>query len=214
MMIMKNCNEQRWLNLWDRIDAKGDARKIYNNLVALYSESHRAYHTLVHIEHCLGELEQIRKFITVPDVVELALWYHDAVYDTNANDNEEKSAVLAVGVIRDASLPKSYDRLIADLIMATKHVVIPSDLDAQLLVDIDLSIFGQPESAFNEYERQIRKEFGWISDNLFNVKRLELMKSFLDRPTIYATQFFRCKYEVQARKNIARSIIQLQDALL
>ena len=76
--------EQRWTALWQRLGAQGDANAVYDNLIARYSEPHRAYHTLEHIGHCLDEFEQVRHLATNPDAVELALWYHDAIYDTKA----------------------------------------------------------------------------------------------------------------------------------
>ena len=102
---MTNHNEQRWTSLWERIGAQGNAHEVYNDLVARYSEPCRVYHTLVHIRHCLDEFEQVRHLATNPDTVELALWYHDAIYNTKAKDSEERSAVFAVEVVRNASLP-------------------------------------------------------------------------------------------------------------
>jgi len=95
--------------------------------------------------------------------------------------------------------------------LATKHSASPvfnqkAWLRTRLIADIDLSIFGQSEKKFDEYERQIRKEYEWISEDDFVVGRSAILKSFLDRPKIYLTQILRTKYEVQARRNISRSI--------
>lgn len=209
-MPMQNRLRQQWLALWQRLGVQGDARAVYNDLEARYSESHRAYHTLEHIEHCLDELEQVRKLAINPDAVEFALWYHDAIYDTKAKDNEERSATLAVEVVRSASLSDNLGQLVVNLITATKHAAAPTDPDVQLLVDIDLSIFGQSEDKFDEYERQVRKEYEWVAEDAFVAGRSAIMKSFLDRQTIYSTQFFRNKYEAQARRNIKRSLARLQ----
>ena len=114
-------HEQRWMTLWQRLSARGDASVVYNDLVSRYSEPHRAYHTLGHIGHCLDEFEQVRHLATNPDAVELALWYHDAIYDTKTKDSEERSAALAVEEARNASLPDSFGQSVANLIMATKH---------------------------------------------------------------------------------------------
>jgi predicted metal-dependent HD superfamily phosphohydrolase len=201
--------EQRWMALWQHLGAQTDASKIYNDLATRYSEPHRAYHTLEHIGHCLDEFEQVRQLATNPNTVELALWYHDAIYDTKTKDSEERSAALAVEVIRSASLPDNLGQLVANLIMATKHTAAPTDPDVQLLVDIDLSILGQSEDKFDEYEMRVRKEYEWVIEDAFVVGRSAILKSFLDRPTIYSTQFFRNKYEAQARRNIARSLTRL-----
>ena len=202
--------EQRWTALWKRLGAQGDASKVYNDLAMRYFEPHRAYHTLEHIGHCLDEFEQVRHLATNPDAVELALWYHDAIYDTKAKDSEERSATLAAEVVRSASLPEKLGQSVANLNTATKHTAAPTDPDVQLLVDIDLSILGQSEDKFNEYERQVRKEYELVAKDVFSAERSAILKSFLDRPTIYSTQFFRNKYEAQARRNIARSLVRLR----
>jgi len=208
---MRNQGEQLWLELWQRIGAQGDSRKDYNDVVARYTEPHRAYHTLEHIEYCLGEFEQVRHLVTDPDAIELAIWYHDAIYDTKSKDKEERSASLARGVVRNALLPDSFGKSVANLIMATKHSQSFTDPDVQILVDIDLSILGQSEEKFDEYERQVRKEYEWVPKDAFVAGRSAILKSILDRPTIYSTQFFRNKYEAQARRNIARSLAQLSN---
>jgi len=207
---MQNRMKQRWTALWKRLGAQGDASVIYNDLVSRYSEPHRAYHTLEHIGHCLDEFEQVRHLATNPDAVELALWYHDAIYDTKAKDSEERSAVLTAEVVRSASLSDNLGQSVANLIMATKHTATPTDPDVQLLVDIDLSILGQSEDKFDEYERQVRKEREWVAEDAFIAGRSAILKSFLDRSTIYSMQFFRNKYETQARRNIAGSLARLR----
>lgn len=209
-MTIRNHNEQQWTSLWKRIGMQGNAHQVFNNLVMRYSEPHRAYHTFAHIRHCLGEFEQVRHLATNSDTVELALWYHDAIYDTKAKDNEERSAALAVKMVRNASLPDNLGQSVANLITATKHTTAPTNPDVQLLVDIDLSILGQSKEIFDEYERQIRKEYEWVSENEFITGRLAILKSFLDRPFIYSTEFFRKKYENIARKNLERSVKKLQ----
>jgi predicted metal-dependent HD superfamily phosphohydrolase len=207
---MRNQGEQQWQALWKRLGAQGDASAVYNDLTMRYSEPHRAYHTLAHIGHCLDEFEQVRQLATNSDAVELALWYHDAIYDTKTKDSEERSAVLAMEMVRNALLSEAVGQSVANLVMATKHTSAPTDPDAQLLVDIDLSILGQSEEKFDEYESQVRKEYKWVPKDAFIVGRSTILKSFLDRLTIYSTEFFRNKYETQARRNIARSLARLR----
>ncbi len=208
---MTNQSEKIWLDLWSRIGARGDGAAVYKDLAARHNESHRFYHTLVHVMDCLSEFEQVRHLAQNPYALELAIWYHDAVYDTKANDNEERSAKLAIEMMQRALLPDDFSQTVANLILATKHAEIPADPDAQLMVDIDLAILGQSEERFDEYERQIRKEYQWVPDNAFAIGRSAILKSFLDRLVIYLTWFFRNKYEFQARRNIFRSLAQLSD---
>lgn len=203
-------NKKQWMSLWKRLGAQGDADKVYNDLAERYSEPHRAYHTLEHIEHCLDEFEQVRHLATKSDAVELALWYHDAINDTKAEDSEERSVTLAVGMVRSASLQVKFGQSVANLITATKHTLAPTDPDVQLIVDVDLSILGQSEDKFDKYEQQVRKEYGWVAEDAFVSGRSAILKSFLGRPAIYSTQFFRNKYEMQARRNITRSLARLR----
>ncbi len=145
-----------------------------------------------------------------PNAIEMAIWFHDAVYDPKAKDNEEQSAEMAKTVIQSAELSPAFSGKVADLILATKHNAPPKDGDAALLIDIDLSILGQPMDKFSRYENAIRKEYDWVAADAFAKGRSAILKSFLERPAIYYTDFFREKYEAAARRNLAFSVAQLQ----
>lgn len=202
-------NLDRWLLLWKRIEAKGDPKEIYNKLVTLYSEPHRVYHNLSHIEHCLNELGQASHLLEHPDAVEMALWFHDAIYNTKTNDNEEKSAELACQILKKAGLSDAFTQKVCGLILATTHEIVPSGIDAQVMTDIDLSSLGKPKKEFDSNSLKIRKEYAWVPEEQFKNGRAAILLKFLKRPTIYSTSFFRQKYEYRARKNLIRSIIKL-----
>ena len=206
---MQRSMEKRWLGLWKRMGAKGDGNRVYAELAACYNEPHRAYHTLAHIKHCFKELEYVRHLAENQNAVEMALWFHDAVYDTKAKDNEEKSAELARRVTQTISLSARFGKCVADLILATKHEELPTNPDAQLVVDIDLAVLGLPERTFDENTRKIRKEYAWVSEDAFVAGRSKILKSFLERPHIYLTRFFRKKYEARARHNIERYLVHV-----
>lgn len=201
--------KNRWQKLWEMVQIAGNAESIFQDLIQRYQESHRAYHALNHILASLKEFDAVSNFAQNPKAVELAIWYHDAIYDTKAKDNEEKSADLAANTLRQINLPENLIQEIRQLILATKHAAVPEDPDAQLLTDIDLAIFGQAPEKFDEYERQIREEYTWVPEEVFRVKRAEILRAFLDRPAIYFTSHFRKKYEDQAKQNLARSLAKL-----
>lgn len=113
-------------------------------------------------------------------------------------------------MVRNVSLSDSFGQTVADLIIATKHSAIQTNPDNQLIADIDLSILGKPEDRFDEYERQIRKEYEWVPEAAFTTGRSTILESFLARANIYTTQFFQEMYEVQARRNITRSLARLR----
>ena len=198
-----------WLNLWDRLGATGNPRRWFYDMLAYYSSPSRFYHNFNHIFHCLKEFEQVRTLVNNPEAVELAIWYHDVVYNTQRKDNEEVSAMIAAEMIRNSGLSQDLESSVVQLVLATKHTELPTDLDAQLIMDIDLAILGQPEEIFDAYEADIRQEYAWVPDEVFADGRSKILKLFLDRPTIYSTKFFQDKYEVLARQNLARSLKKL-----
>ena len=86
---------ERWQRLWHTAGANGKPDPWYETLTHRYSEPHRHYHTRRHIADCLAEFDVVRFNASRPEAVEFALWFHDAVYNPKATDNEEQSAALA-----------------------------------------------------------------------------------------------------------------------
>jgi predicted metal-dependent HD superfamily phosphohydrolase len=203
---------ERWSRFWGRLEADGNPEPVYRLLSDLYAEPQRAYHTLRHLTHCLDELDDARHLAEHPNDVEMALWFHDAIYDPTAKDNEERSAELARRITTDARLPEAFGKRVTDLILATQHQELPERADARLLVDIDLAILGRPRGEFDEYEANIRKEYLFVSWPEYRPARSAVLRSFLDRPAIYSTDCFRQKYERRARANLERSLDNLEDA--
>ena len=199
----------RWLTFWTRAGATGDPEPEWRSLSTRYEEAHRAYHTLRHVAHCLDELEPARGLAADPVAVEMALWYHGAVYDPLAKDNEERSAEIAARAAATMGLPPEFGARVAGLILVGTHRAPATDPDPRLFADIDLSVLGQAPEAFDEYERQVRVEYSWVPEPAFRAGRSAILRSFLERPAIYGTDFFREKYEATARQNLSRSIARL-----
>ena len=173
---------------------RGDAA-LLEQLLACYREPHRHYHTLQHLEECFEKFDELGDLASHPDDVALAIWFHDAIYDPRRDDNEARSAAWAKATVGER---------VAELVMATRHEAVPADIDAQVLVDVDLSILGAPQARFEEYERQVREEYRWVPGPIYRHKRRQVLQSFLERPTIYNTQRFIERYEAQARRNLAK----------
>jgi predicted metal-dependent HD superfamily phosphohydrolase len=203
---MPDRNANRWIGFWTRLGATGNPGLVFQEIASNYDTPPRAYHNLLHIAHCLDEFEPARRLADEVNAIEMAIWFHDIIYDSHAKDNEERSAEKAQSVIKSAELTDAFRVKVADLILATKHNAPPKDADSALLIDVDLSILGQRPEIFDEYERQIRREYDWVAEEAFVAGRSAVLKTFLDRPAIYSTAFFRNKYEPTARANLARSI--------
>lgn len=197
--------KERWTNLWRRLGAGRNMDGTFDDLVRRYSEPHRRYHTLAHVEKGLAGLDAARGFLKDPDAVELAYWFHDAVYEVLGAENEERSAVLARDAIRAAGLSDGLADAVEASILATVRHDPPEESDAAYLTDADLGIFGAPSEAFDRYERQIREECAAMPDDLFAFGRAYVLGTFLSRERIYRTAFFRERLEARARENLARA---------
>jgi predicted metal-dependent HD superfamily phosphohydrolase len=185
------------------------ATAVFEQLVACYSEPHRRYHTIQHLDECFAKFEELRSEANHPEEIEFALWFHDAIYDTRRADNEARSAAWARATAGAAKLPAAVADRIHSLIMATRHDVRPHEADEKVMVDVDLSILGASPARFDEYESQVREEYSWVPAALFRSKRRELLEGFLRRASIFNTRTFVEAYEAQARANLERSIRQL-----
>jgi predicted metal-dependent HD superfamily phosphohydrolase len=202
--------KQRFVNLWHRLGATNEADELLNALTAAYAEPHRAYHNAFHIVDCLGQLDQVSQFAEHPDEIEMALWFHDAAYDSHATDNEEKSASWATNDLSKGGVPGPTVHRIAELVLATRHQVLPESNDAKFIVDIDLSILGREQAIFDQYDQAIRQEYSWVPQWIYRRKRAEILGAFLARPFIYYTDWFRSRYEEKARENLNRVLIMLK----
>lgn len=202
-------DRKRWQMIWQRLAAQLVPEAVFEELVRAYSSAERFYHNVRHLEDCLSTFDQTKYLAVHPAEVELAIWFHDAVYDTRRNDNEERSAEWAEAVIIQTGVGEDVAKRTSDLILATRHTMAISDSDAQLMVDVDLSILGRETALYWQYEINIRKEYAWVPEHLFREKRMEILKGFLDRQFIYYHKPYREMFEEQARTNLERAITRL-----
>ncbi len=192
-----------------RLDGQDRAGGSFRRIVAAYSEPHRSYHNADHIEACLSEFDRVRDVCESPDRVECALWLHDVVYEPLASDNEEKSAQWAMEILSESGCPEKEAYLIGELILITKHLQPPVSADAQLIVDIDLSVLGQPSPFFETYEKSIRAEYFRVPEEEYRSGRARVLRVFLERQSIYFTERFKERYGVQARVNLENALREL-----
>lgn len=202
-------NQTRFANLWQRLGGQGDANELFATLLAAYAEPQRAYHNVAHLQDCLAQFDAARDEAQHPDAVEMAIWFHDAVYDPRATDNEEQSAAWAIQALTAGSIEPTTVQHIAELVLSTQHKAVPTDQDAALLADVDLSILGRAPAIFDAYDRQIRNEYHWVPEHQYCTRRAQVLAGFLARPRLYQTKHFYAQYEKQARENLARAIDRL-----
>jgi predicted metal-dependent HD superfamily phosphohydrolase len=186
-------------------------------LGAAYSAPDRHYHGLPHIEALLRLADAHATIIADRDAVEAAIWFHDAVYDTRRNDNEEKSAQLAIARLAGIVAPDRLARIAAMIRATADHAVsdfgagAPESVvrDCALFLDFDLAVLGTPAAEFAAYEEAVRREYSWVSEPLWIAGRRAVLERFLARPAIYTTAQFRASHEAAARHNLADALARL-----
>ena len=155
------------------------------DVLARYGENGRFYHTLPHIHHILTLLTPFAPRMTDWTALQLAVWFHDIIYDPRASDNEEQSAAYATAVLHPFLQPEILNR-IEQLILATKsHQAADGDTDAQLLLDADLAILGASQTDYANYAAAIRQEYGFVPEMAYREGRTAVLHHFLTRPRLY-----------------------------
>lgn len=188
---------------WADVGLVGQGLELRDALWAAYAQPQRRYHTQQHLSECLSLWEASRPHAQHPGEVGLALWFHDAVYEVKAGDNELRSADWARQALLAAGAEAAVAQRVHALVMATCHAAPTATVDEALLVDIDLAILGADPARFAEYERQVRDEYAWVPGFLYRRKRREVMRGFAQRQPLYLTPAMRDRCEAQALRNLA-----------
>lgn len=194
----------RFASLVERLGGDATAAgEVFDRLRAAWSAKERRYHDLEHLADCLRELDAANAPPAEADVAELALWFHDAVYDPGARDNEERSAKLLLAESTELRLPDEIASHAADCVRATAHGSSSANTPAALLVaDVDLSILGKDPLRFMEFEDSVGEEFASVPSWVFERARGRFLASLLASP-IFRTEHFRERYEDRARAQIS-----------
>ncbi|MFC3152261.1 N-methyl-D-aspartate receptor NMDAR2C subunit [Litoribrevibacter euphylliae] len=197
--------QARWQALMTRLGLS-ENQTTFDALIAAYSEKHRRYHDLSHLAAVLESLDQVEELTSQKDLIELALWFHDAIYKTKSSGNEAKSAQWARTFLTENEANEETINKVVEFIMATEHNYVPVDEDQKLIVDIDLAILGRSEEVYTKYQQDVRQEYAWVPKFIYTRKRRALLTSFLARPRIYSCDVFYEALEANARQNISREL--------
>ena len=206
---------QRWTARWDQTREWMALGVVFipvgERLLEHYSEPGRHYHDARHVLSCIEALETFPGRIHDNDAVELALWYHDSVYDVHAapGANEWQSGELFRREFQTLAGGLVDIEKVCRLIVATRHNAEPDEGDAALIMDIDLGTLGADPIRYDTYAEDIRKEYAHVEDEPFRKGRAAVLRTFLDRKSIYHTRHFRNLLESHARANLERELATL-----
>ncbi|MCT7351548.1 hypothetical protein N4P33_05100 [Streptomyces sp. 15-116A] len=174
-----------------------------DNLLARWQEPQRHYHTLTHLTAVLDHIDELEAYADDPDVVRLAAWFHDAVYQPERSENEERSARLAERALVEAGVPDDKVAEVARLVRLTvAHDPADDDRDGQVLCDADLAILGSPPWAYAHYTAAVREEYHFVPADAFREGRAAVLRQLLDLPRLFRTPYGQERWEATARYNI------------
>lgn len=175
-------------------------------LIRRWSEPHRRYHGMGHLTAVLLFVDEYATHADDPDAVRLAVWYHDAIYDPRAADNEEHSALLAETELAALGQPPERVEEVGRLVRLTAaHNPAEGDHNGELLNDADLLVLGSPPEAYVAYVNAIREEYAHVSDADFRAGREAVLGALLEFPRLYRLDSL-APLEDAARRNITAEL--------
>jgi len=203
---------EAWLRAAAAVGARSDVAQAGAELLGRYAEPHRRYHDLAHLSDVLHNVDELAKHARDVRVVRLAAWFHDAVYDPTASDNEERSARLAETSLAELRIEDSIVAEIARLVRGTAdHAPVPGDLDAEVLCDSDLAILASGPERYQVYAEAVRAEYEHLDDRTFASGRAAVLRGLLARDPMFSTATGRDRWEAAARANVTAELARLDE---
>jgi predicted metal-dependent HD superfamily phosphohydrolase len=206
--------QKAWVRVLEKYRvAPADAYPPFDALVAAYTSPERHYHNLEHLGEMFRVADRLSPGVEDPNALHLAIWFHDAVYDSRAKDNERRSGELAVDLLGPIGVSSSTIERVVQMIWATAHTADgppPALRDTQVLLDADLAILGASEDRYARYAADIRKEYAWVPAADYRKGRAAVLEKFLAAPRIYQTQTLFEEGEQRARANLRTELALLQ----
>jgi len=194
-------------------------RKWWRILHDHHCEAHRRYHNLEHLREFHERLRYFKaQGLRSSAACELALFFHDVIYDPTRHDNEAKSAQLFTRFcvdLRDCihaeGLPLALHlEEVCGLILRTAyHMEGPADGDMGAFLDCDLQVLGYEPAAYARYAEQIRLEYAFVPEVAYRKGRADVLRRFLEQKSLYFTTVIQNAAESIARANIASEVKRL-----
>jgi predicted metal-dependent HD superfamily phosphohydrolase len=200
---------EAWIRTSRRVGARGDVAQAGADLLGRYAEAHRRYHDLGHLDDVLRTVDDLAAHAADPDAVRLAAWFHDAVYDPTAGDNEECSARLAEDTLGRLRVADAVVAEVARLVRLTAtHSPDPGDRNAAVLSDADLAVLAAGPDRYARYVQAVRAEYAHVDDPAFALGRAAVLRGLLAGP-LFATRDARAAWEAAARRNVTAELAGL-----
>jgi predicted metal-dependent HD superfamily phosphohydrolase len=182
---------------------------IRDGLLTSWAEPHRAYHDVRHLWRVLQHVDELAGHAMDLAAVRLAAWYHDAVHDGGADD-EERSARRAEHELHAAGIDPDLVAEVARLVRLTvSHHPAPGDRNGEVLCDADLAILADHEGGYRQYVAAVRAEYAHVPDDAFRAGRADVLHALLALPSLFRTPHGRERWESRARANLSAELAEL-----
>jgi predicted metal-dependent HD superfamily phosphohydrolase len=189
------------------------ADEIYADVLARHAEPARHYHGRAHLRALVELLRIYAPHIPAGAPPRLAIWWHDAVYDAQARDNEERSADLArEHLTRLGADAATIDETVHLIHITKNHWNGPPTGDGDYFLDADIAILGAPSAKYDEYATQVREEYAWVPVEAYRTGRSAFLNHAIANPRLFRTDIFESTYAAQARENMKRELASLSGA--
>jgi predicted metal-dependent HD superfamily phosphohydrolase len=184
--------------------------RILDLLLTCHREPHRRYHGPAHLRALFALMSLHAPQIPPGSAPRLAIWWHDAIYNPQARDNEERSADLARSHLPELGFdPATIDETCSLILMTKDHWDGPGAGDGDYFLDADIAILGAPPLKYDEYAAQVRQEYSWAPDDLYRTGRSAFLAKALARERLFRTDAFQSAYAGQAKENMSRELASL-----
>ncbi len=188
------------------------------DLLARWGEPHRGYHGTAHLVEVLAAVDTLCRAGKVGrrdrSVAVLGAWFHDAVYDIGddtTDGNERRSAALASRTLAELGAdPDLVDDVATAVLDTAGHDLVGvGSASREVLHDADLWVLAAPTPRFDEYCREVRREYAAVPAATYSAARTAVLRPFLLRDHVYRTEHARRAWEPTARENLARELTRL-----
>ena len=196
----------------------------FDEVVGRHRQPHRRYHGVRHVVWVLRHVRALATDLAEcagpsfdAGAVTMAAFFHDAVYDPTATDNEQRSAALADRALESLGWERARCDVVVALIGATAGHIgaaarsnVASAIEYGVLLDADLAVLGSEPAAYTAYATGVRAEYSHLSELEWAAGRAGVLRHLLARPTLYETEPARRWWEHAARANLAAELASLR----
>ena len=194
---------RRWSSRFPGLGSVGES------VIARYAEVSRVYHDVRHLREVLQRVDELAEASRDATAVELAAWFHDAIYDVHRDDNEEASAELAQRLLTPHAPAPQLAEVVRLVLLTRDHAVAAGDANGAVLCDADLAVLASGTAEYADYATRVRQEYAHVTDATFRDGRAKVLRGLLSLPALFHTTHGATHWEAAARANLAAELATL-----